>query len=153
MGGLLAAVLLTKLVRGSGRRVAASLAFAVTGGLAVTGILQFWFGSIAGSYPANAGAVALSIAAVSLTVVGLESMFGYAGIGIGAVVMMLIGNPLSGTATAPRCCRAGPAHSGSCCRPGPVDGYCDRPRSSTAAALSPPSRYWSSGPFSGWCCA
>ncbi|WP_228821642.1 hypothetical protein [Nocardia cyriacigeorgica] len=101
MGGLLAAVLLTKLVRGSGRRVAASLAFAVTGGLAVTGILQFWFGSIAGSYPANAGAVALSIAAVSLTVVGLESVFGYAGIGIGAVVMMLIGNPLSGTATAP----------------------------------------------------
>jgi hypothetical protein len=101
MGGLLAAVLLTRLVRDTGRRVAATLAFAITGGLAVAGILQFWFGSLSGSYPANAGAVALSTAAVSLTVLGLESVFGYAGIGIGAVIMMLIGNPLSGTATAP----------------------------------------------------
>ncbi|MEV0271489.1 ABC transporter permease [Hamadaea sp. NPDC050747] len=101
MGGLLAAVLLTRLVRGTGRRVAGALASAVTGGLAVAGILQFWFGSLSGSYPANAGAVALSIAAVSLTVLGLESVFGYSGIGTGAVIMMLIGNPLSGTATAP----------------------------------------------------
>ncbi|GAA1685369.1 membrane protein [Kribbella yunnanensis] len=101
MGGLLATVLLTRLVRGTGRRIAGTLAFAVTAGLAVAGILQFWFGSLSGSYPANTGAVALSIAAVSLTVLGLESLFGYAGIGIGAVIMMLIGNPLSGTATAP----------------------------------------------------
>ncbi|MEV0111333.1 hypothetical protein AB0H42_34100 [Nocardia sp. NPDC050799] len=101
MGGLFAAVLLTRLVRGTGRRVAGTLGFAVTAGLAVAGILQFWFGSLSGSYPANAGAVALSIAAVALTVLGLESVFGYAGIGIGAVTMMLIGNPLSGMGTAP----------------------------------------------------
>ncbi|XVV00925.1 hypothetical protein ACQPW3_26330 [Actinosynnema sp. CA-248983] len=101
MGGLLAAVLLARLVRGTGRRVAGALAFAVTGGLAVAGILQFWFGSLSGSYPANAGAVGLSIAAVALTVLGLESLFGHVGVGIGAVIMMLIGNPLSGTATAP----------------------------------------------------
>ncbi|WP_280401257.1 hypothetical protein [Nocardia carnea] len=101
MGGLLAAVLLTKLVRGAGRRVAGALAFAIAGGSVVAGILQFWFGSLSGSYLANTGAVALSIAAVSLTVLGLESLFGYTGIGIGAVIMMLIGNPLSGTATAP----------------------------------------------------
>lgn len=101
MGGLLAAVLLTKLVRGTGRRVAGALAFSMTGGLAVVAILQFWFGSLSGSSLANTGAVALSIAAISLTVLGLESLFGYTGIGIGAVLMMLIGNPLSGTATAP----------------------------------------------------
>ncbi|WP_280432011.1 hypothetical protein [Nocardia brasiliensis] len=101
MGGLLASVLLTRLVHGTGRRISGALAFAVTGGLAVAGILQFWFGSLSGSYPANTGAVALSIAATSLTVLGLESVFGYAGIGIGAVIMMLIGNPPSGTATAP----------------------------------------------------
>ncbi|WP_431962434.1 hypothetical protein [Nocardia sp. bgisy134] len=101
MGGLLSAVLLTRLVRGTARRVTGALAFAATGGLAVAAILQFWLGSLSGSYPANAGAVALSIAATSLTVLGLESLLGYAGIGIGAVVMMLIGNPFSGTATAP----------------------------------------------------
>lgn len=101
MGGLLAAVLLTRLVRGTVRRVTGALAFAATGGLTVAAILQFWLGSLSGSYPANAGAVALSIAATSLTVLGLESVLGYAGVGIGAVAMMLIGNPLSGTATAP----------------------------------------------------
>ncbi|UJW29787.1 ABC transporter permease [Saccharothrix sp. AJ9571] len=101
MGGLLAAVLLTKLVHGTVRRITGALAFAATGGLAVAAILQFWLGSLSGSYPANTGAIALTVAATSLTVLGLESLLGYAGIGIGAVVMMLIGNPLSGTATAP----------------------------------------------------
>ncbi|MFI2478250.1 ABC transporter permease [Nocardia xishanensis] len=101
MGGLLAAVLLTRLVHGTVRRVAGALGFAVTGGLTVAAILQFWLGSLSGFYPANACAVALTIAATSLTILGLESLFGYVGIGVGAAVMMLVGNPLSGTATAP----------------------------------------------------
>ncbi|MBX9427504.1 hypothetical protein [Streptomyces lateritius] len=101
MGGLLAALLLTRLVRGSVRRVTGALAFAVTGGLAVAAILQFWLGSLDGSYAANAGAIALTIAAIALTILGLESLLGYVGFGLGAATMMLIGNPLSGTATAP----------------------------------------------------
>ncbi|MFG2915654.1 ABC transporter permease [Kitasatospora sp. NPDC048298] len=101
MGGLLAAVLLTRLVHGTARRVTGALAFAATGSLAVAAVLQFWLGSLSGSYPANAGAVALTIAATALTVLGLESLLGPVGIGIGAAVMVLVGNPLSGTATAP----------------------------------------------------
>ncbi|MFG1950467.1 hypothetical protein [Micromonospora sp. NPDC048830] len=101
MGGLLAALLLARLVLGTTRRVIGALAFAVTGGLAVAAILQFWFGSLTGSYWANTGAVALTVAATSLTILGLESLLGYAGLGLGAATMMLIGNPLSGTATAP----------------------------------------------------
>lgn len=101
MGGLLAAVLLTRLVRGTGRRISAALAFAITGGLSVAAILQFWFGSLEGDYLANTGAIALTIAATSLSILGLEALTGVAGLGIGAAVMMLIGNPLSGTATAP----------------------------------------------------
>ncbi|WP_228791068.1 hypothetical protein [Nocardia cyriacigeorgica] len=101
MGGLLAAALLTRLVHGTGRRAAGALAFSVTGGLTVAAILQFWLGSLSGSYQANAGAIGLAIAATSLMILGLESLLGYAGMGIGAVIMMLVGNPLSGTATAP----------------------------------------------------
>jgi hypothetical protein len=101
MGGLLAALLLTSLVRGTARRVTGTFAFAVTGGLAVAAILQFWLGSLDGSYWANSGAVALTIAATSLAILGLESLLGYIGFGIGAATMMLVGNPLSGTATAP----------------------------------------------------
>ena len=101
LGGMLAAVLLTTLVRGTGRRVGGALAFAVTGGLAMTAILQFWLGSLDGSYLANTGAVSLTIAATALTVLGLESLLGTAGLGLGAAVMVLLGNPLSGAATAP----------------------------------------------------
>ena len=101
MGGLLAALLLTRLVRGTARRITAALAFAITGGLAVAAILQFWLGSLTGSYMANSGAIALTVAATSLSILGLESLLGYAGLGLGAGAMMLIGNPLSGTATAP----------------------------------------------------
>ncbi|MER5182624.1 ABC transporter permease [Streptomyces sp. NPDC002896] len=101
MGGLLAALLLTRLVRGIARQVAGALTFAITGGLAVAAILQFWLGSLDGSYLANTGAIALAIAATSLTIIGLESLLGYAGFGLGAVTMMLIGNPLSGASTAP----------------------------------------------------
>ncbi|MER7363125.1 hypothetical protein [Nonomuraea wenchangensis] len=71
MGGLLAALLLTRPVRGTARRVAGALAFAVTGGLAVAAILQFWLGSLSGAYWANTGAAALTIAATSLSILGL----------------------------------------------------------------------------------
>ena len=101
MGGMLAAALLTTLVRGTVRRVTGALAFAVTGGLAMAAILQFWLGSLDGAYLANAGAIALTIAATSLAILGLESLLGTAGLGLGAATMLLIGNPLAGTSTAP----------------------------------------------------
>ncbi|MEV0151956.1 MULTISPECIES: hypothetical protein [unclassified Nonomuraea] len=101
MGGLLTALLLTRLVRGTARRVTGALAFAITGGLAVAAILQFWLGSLNGVYWVNTGAVTLTIAATSLSILGLESLLGFVGFGLGAVAMMLIGNPLSGAATAP----------------------------------------------------
>jgi hypothetical protein len=99
MGGLAAALVLTRLVRGIARRIVGALAFAITGGLAVAAILQYWLGSLEGSYWVNTGTVAVTIVATSLSILGLESLLGYAG--FGAAAMMLVGNPLSGTATAP----------------------------------------------------
>jgi hypothetical protein len=101
LGGIVAAVLLTNRIRGTGRRVVGALGFAVTGGLAMTAILQFWLGSLAGSYWTNSGAVALSVAATSVTLLGLESLLGLGGLGLGAAVMVLLGNPLSGMSSAP----------------------------------------------------
>lgn len=88
-------------VGGNGRRFAAALGLAVAGGAAITAVLQPGLGILAGSYVAVAGVVALGIAAVALPVLGLASLLGPAGIGLGAAVMMLLGNPLSGAATAP----------------------------------------------------
>ncbi|ROO86788.1 hypothetical protein EDD29_4368 [Actinocorallia herbida] len=101
MGGMLGAVLLGRMVEGTGRQVTAMLAYAVTGGLALTAILQFGFGSLGGAYLANSGVVALAISAIALTLMGLQALLGGAGLGLGAALMMLIGNPLSGTSSAP----------------------------------------------------
>ena len=46
-------------------------------------------------------AVAAGIAAVSATVVGLGLLLGPAGIGLGAVLMLFVSNPISGLATGP----------------------------------------------------
>jgi len=101
LGGIIAAGLLTNLVAGTARRIAGALTFAVTGGLALVAILQFWLGSIEGDYWLNSGVVALSIGATALTILGLEALLGLRGLALGAAVMMLLGNPLSGLTSAP----------------------------------------------------
>lgn len=101
LGGLVAALLLGRLVRGTGRKIAGALAFAVAGGLALAALLQFWFGSLSGDYWVNSGALALSLAATAVVLLGLNSLLGYTGLGIGTVIILLIGNPLAGTTSAP----------------------------------------------------
>jgi hypothetical protein len=101
LGGILAAVLITNRLRGASRRLTAALAYSVTGGLAMAAILQFWLGSLEGSYWANAGAIALAVGATAMTIIGLEALLGTVGFGIGAVIMMLVGNPFSGAQSAP----------------------------------------------------
>jgi hypothetical protein len=101
-----------------GRRVAGALAFAVTGSLALAAVLQFWLGSFEGNYLANAGVIALSIGAISLTLLGLEGLFGFVGLAAGGAVMMLLGNPLSGLASAPEMLPAGWGSLGQFLPPG-----------------------------------
>jgi len=101
LGGIIAAALLTQLVRSGAKRMVGAVTFAITGGLALAAVLQFWLGSFEGSYLANSGVIALSIAAVSLTLLGLEWLLGRAGLALGAATMMLLGNPLSGLTSAP----------------------------------------------------
>lgn len=101
LGGILAAALLTQLVKGGSQRMVGAIAFAITGALALAAVLQYWLGSLEGSYLANAGVIAMSIGAISLTLLGLEWLLGTAGLGIGAATMMLLGNPLSGLTSAP----------------------------------------------------
>ena len=46
-------------------------------------------------------AITLSIGAISATIVGLRSVFGFAGLGLGAVLMFFFANPISGAALPP----------------------------------------------------
>ncbi|WBQ07178.1 hypothetical protein [Kribbella sp. CA-293567] len=118
LGGIAAAAMLTQLVRGGGRRMAGAVTFAITGALALAAVLQFWFGSLEGSYFANAGVIAMSIGAISLTLLGLEWLLGTVGLGLGAATMMLLGNPLSGLTSAPEMLPSGWGALGQLLPPG-----------------------------------
>ncbi|WP_052492480.1 hypothetical protein [Leucobacter komagatae] len=100
LGGWIAAVGIIATVRGSKTRIIAALSFAVLGGAAMTAVLRFWFGTFEGSYPALAAAGMLGIAATSLLVLGLQRLLRGVGIVIAAMILILLGNPLSGLTTA-----------------------------------------------------
>ncbi|MGC5165967.1 ABC transporter permease [Luteimicrobium sp. DT211] len=101
-GGMISAVTLVNVARRSRtRRVVASVVFSALAGLAATAILQLWLGSFDGPFWLTTAGISLGVAAVSLTVLGLESLLGYAGLGLGAALMLFVSNPLSGMATGP----------------------------------------------------
>ena len=73
----------------------------VLGGLVAAAIVQSWLDVVGGSWIANAGTLTLTIAAIASVIAGLRAAFGDGGAAAGALVMVLIGNPFSGVASAP----------------------------------------------------
>ncbi|MDX6238488.1 MAG: hypothetical protein QOG10_3303 [Kribbellaceae bacterium] len=118
LGGILAAAALTQLVQAGAGRVIGAVGFAITGGLALTAILQFWLGSIEGNYWVNASVIAFSVAATCTTLLGLEWLLGTLGLGLGSATMMLLGNPLSGLTSAPEMLPSGWGALGQLLPPG-----------------------------------
>jgi hypothetical protein len=91
--------------------VAAVVGYGLGAGLLAAGLMH-WTGVLAGSYLGGATAIALLTGAISATVAGLHALavaaFGHrspvagqVGIALGALLVFLIGNPLSGLAAAP----------------------------------------------------
>ncbi|MYT75614.1 MULTISPECIES: ABC transporter permease [unclassified Streptomyces] len=76
------------------------LAAAVVG-IAGTALADSWLGVLTGDWWTEAGVLGLSTLAVGATVAGLAALIGPAGIGVGALLMVLLGNPFSGVASAP----------------------------------------------------
>ncbi len=118
LGGIATAAALVIAVRSRWARLAGAAGVAVASGLALTAILQFWLGSLDGSYWVNASVVALATAATSVFVLGLEQWLGRAGLALGAGLMMLLGNPLSGLTSAPELLPSGWGALGQLMPPG-----------------------------------
>jgi len=95
LGGMLGGILASILIVGAWRRVVAIAVYVVVAGFSLAGILQGWFGALQGDYLANVGAIALTLLAISATIVGVASLVGRAGIAVGPVVFLLIANPIS----------------------------------------------------------
>ncbi|MFD0366974.1 ABC transporter permease [Streptomyces sp. NPDC127114] len=84
-----------------GRAAAALTGAAAFAGLVGAALADSWLGGLTGAWWAEAGVLALTVLAVGATVAGLAALIGRAGLALGAVVMILLGNPSSGVATAP----------------------------------------------------
>ena len=118
LAGTLTGVLSSLLAAGAWRRAGLVVAGAVLTGLAATLIVQSWLGVVGGDWWANAAALSLTVLAIASIVSGLEALLGKAGIALGALTMIFVGNPLSGVASSPEMLPSGAGTLGQLLPPG-----------------------------------
>jgi hypothetical protein len=82
-------------------RFAAVVVFAGVAGVTVAALFRFVFGSIDANFWGVAGGLTLGVLAAGLSMLGLGSLFGRAGLAAGGLIALLLGNPLSGLTSAP----------------------------------------------------
>jgi hypothetical protein len=101
LAGTLTALISGMLASSGLRRVILVVLGALTVGPAAALIVQTWLGVVDGNFVANAAALSLTVLAVAATIAGLEALLGHAGTALGALTMILIGNPFAAVATGP----------------------------------------------------
>jgi len=101
LGGIIVGAVLSIALQRTRDRLVAALLVTTGGGLAMAAVVQGWLDALEGSYWANAGVITVGLLAVTLPVMGLHRLLGDAGIGLGGLVVVLVGNPLSGVTSAP----------------------------------------------------
>lgn len=102
LAGLLPAIALVVVLRREvWTRFAAAVVFAGVAGWTIAALLRFVLGSIDANFWGVAGGLALGTLAMGLVTLGLGSVFGRAGLVIGALLALLVGNPLAGLTSAP----------------------------------------------------
>lgn len=100
IGAVAPVIAMTRAVRSHWGRLTGVLVAAVAVG-ATSAALLHWFGAFEGSYLLDALAMSAVIGAMATALLGLHAVAGLAGVGLGTALFMLVGNPLSGLATAP----------------------------------------------------
>jgi len=101
LGGWIGAIVIARFVHTPGRRLLVTAVFSVIGGLGLTATLQFLVGTLAGNYLLTSLGAMLGIAATAVAVQGLRHLLGGLGLAIAGVLLILLGNPLSGLSSAP----------------------------------------------------
>jgi hypothetical protein len=93
---------LVLLVRSRPARLVGLIAFGVLAGLIGGVVVRYWLHLVDGHYLPAAMTLGLVTLAVSAAVTGLGSVIGRAGISLGALIVFLVGNALSGISSAPQ---------------------------------------------------
>ena len=101
IAGILAGVVASLLAAGSLARAGLVVVGSVLAGLGATAIIQSWLDVVGGDWWSNAAVLSLTVLSIASLVAGLYALFGEKGAIVGALVMILIGNPFSGAGSAP----------------------------------------------------
>ena len=108
LAGLLPAIaLVLAFPRAPGLQFGAALASAALSGVTIAVLLRYVLGSTTTNFWGVAGGLTLGVGAALLLLLGLGALFGKAGLGVGALLAVLVGNPLSGLTSAPEMLPAG----------------------------------------------
>lgn len=102
LAGILPAVaLVLALRRAVWTRLVAAVVFAGLAALTLTALLVFVLGSVQDNFCGVTAGLTLGLLGCGLIVLGLGSLFGRTGLAVGALLALLVGNPLSGLSSAP----------------------------------------------------
>ena len=93
--------LLARLELRPARLLGALAAFAALSGLLVVALVGGALGALPGSYLGLSAVAALIVLAIALPTAGFMRVLGPPGVGLGALLFLVIGNPASGNASAP----------------------------------------------------
>ncbi|MEU9292637.1 ABC transporter permease [Streptomyces sp. NPDC048266] len=101
LAGAAAGVAVTLLGLRGGRAVAALTGAAALAGAVGAALAHSWLGALGGNWWAEAGVLSLTVLAIGSTFAGLAALMGKPGLGLGALLVILLGNPFSGVSSAP----------------------------------------------------
>jgi hypothetical protein len=118
LAGILTGVLSAAMGVGAWRRAGVIVTGSVLTGYAGALIVQSWLDVVGGDFWANGAVLSLTVMAIAATVSGLEAVLGKAGVALGALTMIFIGNPFSGVATSPDMLPSGAGTLGQLLPPG-----------------------------------
>lgn len=97
IGGILGGSFSALRVNGTWRRFVTATLYAVIGGALTALILNVWFGMIPGDFATLWAALSATYLATASFIVGVSALASpMVGLGVGAVITMFIGNPISG---------------------------------------------------------
>ncbi|MEU0146177.1 ABC transporter permease [Streptomyces sp. NPDC006288] len=101
LAGVAAGAIVTLLKLRGARAALTLLGAAALVGVAATAVTHSWLGVVTGDWWTEAGAVGLTVGAIGAAVAGFAALLGTPGIGVGALLMVLLGNSFSGVTSAP----------------------------------------------------
>ncbi|MEU9994592.1 ABC transporter permease [Streptomyces sp. NPDC050848] len=101
LAGAASGIVVTVLGLRGARAAVTLLGAAALAGIVGASLAHSWLGVFAGDWWAEAGVLGLTVLAIGAAIAGLAALIGKPGIGVGALTMILLGNPFSGVASAP----------------------------------------------------